>query len=84
MAGDEDVRNGRKADWKTSGSASYIEAAQRFWRKSYAGDYVGLALLFAGFMLVKMLGTPFYQQFSLSDTRIQHPFAVTQRVEGCT
>lgn len=38
----EDVRNGRKA--KLTGSDTGLwDTAQRWWRKSYAGDYLGEA-----------------------------------------
>lgn len=84
MAPGGDVRNGGRARLTVSSMVGAWEGAQRFWRKSYAGDYIGLALLFAGFMLVKMLGEPFYQTFTLDDTRIQHPYALVQRVETCT
>ena len=80
----QDVRNGRKAQLQTARDSGLWESAQRFWRKSYAGDYLGLALLLAGFLLVKYLGEPFYQQFLLNDPRIQHPHALVQRVGTCT
>lgn len=79
----EDVRNGRKAHLQTPSDSGLWEAAQRFWRKSYAGDYLGLALLLAGFLLVKYLGEPFYQMFALNDMRIQYPHAAVQRVDTC-
>ena len=79
-----DVRNGNKPRLTISNMGEMWEAAQRFWRKSYAGDYIGLALLFAGFVIVKMLGEPFHQQFTLGDTRIQHAYAEVQQVDTCT
>lgn len=78
----EDVRNGRKAHLPPSESGLW-ETAQRFWRKSYAGDYLGLALMLTGYLLVKYLGEPFYQMFVVNDTRISHPHAAVQRVSTC-
>ena len=80
----EDVRNGRKAHLLQTSESGLWETAQRFWRKSYAGDYLGLALLLTGFFLVKYLGEPFYQMFVVNDTRISHPHAAVQRVNTCT
>jgi len=83
----EDVRNGRKARLHllatTSDSSGIWDTAQRFWRKSYAGDYLGLAILLAGFLVVKNLSEPFYQTFVVNDVRISHPFAMEQRVPAC-
>ena len=78
----EDVRNGRKA--KVDNSSGLLEAAQRFWRKSYAGDYIGLALIIVGLMLEEAVAEPFHQMFVLNDTRIQHPWAEVERVGVCT
>ena len=90
----EDVRNGRKARLHLvatpsesallgSGGGGLWDTAQRFWRKSYAGDYLGLAILLAGFLVVKNLSEPFYQTFVVNDVRISHPFAMVQRVPAC-
>ena len=78
----EDVRNGRKTHLPMSESGLW-ETAQRFWRKSYAGDYLGLAVLLAGFLLIKHLGEPFYQEFVVNDLRISHSHAAVQRVGTC-
>ena len=74
----EDVRNGRKA--RPPHESGVWEAAQRFWRKSLAGEYVGLALLAGGYLLLKFFGHPFHQLFLLSDVRLQHPHAEEERV----
>lgn len=78
----ENVRNGRKASIPLPDSGLW-ETAQRFWRKSYAADYLGLALMLAGFLLIKNLGEPFYQEFVVNDIRISHPHAAVQRVGTC-
>ena len=94
LHGTEDVRNGRKArlhllatpngDTFVAGNGGGLwDTAQRFWRKSYAGDYLGLAILLAGFLVVKNLSEPFYQTFVVNDVRISHPFAMVQRVPAC-
>ena len=79
MAAPEDVRNGRKAKLSSNDSGLF-EAARRLWQKSYAGDYLGLALLLAAYLFIKFWGEPFHQMFRLSDARIQHPHAEVERV----
>ena len=78
----EDVRHGRKARL-TSNDSGLLEAAQRFWQKSYAGDYLGLILLTGAYMLLRMFGEPFHQMFTLDDVRLQHPHADIERVGVC-
>jgi len=82
MPGSESHDEGHKA--RLAGQQSgLLEAAQRFWRKSYAGDYLGLAVLFAAYSVIQMSAEPFHQMFTLSDTRIQHPHAEVERVPVC-
>lgn len=82
-ARDEDVRNGRKgalASPSRTGAGSLLESAQRFWQRSYAGDYIGLAIIIILWVPLKVFGEPFHQQFRLSDPRIQHSHAEVERV----
>lgn len=53
---------------------------QKFQR--YLPDWVTAFALTAYFILVAEHAKPFLRQFKLSDPRIQHPFAVTERVSG--
>ena len=64
----------------TSTPSSVYAVLQRFWQRSYAGDYLGLTLLLVAFLLVQFLGQPFHSQFRLNDPRIQHPHATNERV----
>ncbi|PPJ58957.1 hypothetical protein CBER1_04097 [Cercospora berteroae] len=57
------------------------ETARRFWQRSYAGDYLGLAILIAGFIILKLFDAPFHSQFRLDDPRLQHPHAEVERVD---
>jgi diacylglycerol diphosphate phosphatase/phosphatidate phosphatase len=59
------------------------ESARRFWQKSYAGDYLGLAGLIVAYIMFKLVDAPFHHQFRLDDMRIQHPFAEVERVPPC-
>jgi diacylglycerol diphosphate phosphatase/phosphatidate phosphatase len=59
------------------------ESVRRFWQKSYAGDYLGLAGLVVAYILFKLVDAPFHHQFRLDDMRIQHPFAEVERVPPC-
>lgn len=82
MPGSESHDEGHKA--KLFGQqGGLLEAAQRFWQKSYAGDYLGLAVLFAAYSVIQLSTEPFHQMFTLSDTRIQHPHAEVERVPVC-
>ena len=76
----QDARNGRKPLSPLPSPSNFLESAQRFWRKSYAGDYTGLLLLALVELLVKSFGEPFHQLFLLSDTRLQHPHADVETV----
>jgi diacylglycerol diphosphate phosphatase/phosphatidate phosphatase len=75
-----DARNGRKAKTLPNNETGLLETLHRFWQKSYAGDYIGLALVITGQTLISSLIEPFHQLFLLSDTRIQHPHAEIQTV----
>ena len=78
----------RKSTKAGSGSNSNIggnvtglwETLQRFWHKSYAGDYLGVILLLAAYLALQFKGEPFHRMFRLDDPRIQHPHADVERV----
>lgn len=76
------ARNGRKSkpSTTTSNNTSLLESAQRLLRRSYAGDYLGLAVLVVLYIPLKLLGEPFHQMFRLDDARIQYPHAEVERV----
>lgn len=76
---EDDVRNGRKGKSQTTRS-SILETAQRYLQRSYAGDYLGLAVIVILWIPLKIFGEPFHQMFRLSDPRIQHPHAEVERV----
>jgi len=72
--------NGRKSRTASADTGGLWETAQRFWRKSYAGDYSGLIILLVAYLLIQFLGKPFHQRFRLDDPRIQFPHAEVERV----
>ena len=81
----EDVRNGRKGKLASpTSTSSVLESIQRFWQRSYAGDYLGLAIIVILYVPLKVFGEPYHQMFRLSDPRIQHPHAEVERVGVCT
>ena len=44
--------------WRPTNDAGAVAGSvRRFWRRSYASDYVGLALLFAAYLGVSYIGT---------------------------
>lgn len=57
------------------------ETLQRFWVTGHAGDYLGLAILVAAWVLVRLWEEPFHSQFRLDDPRLQHPHAEVERVD---
>lgn len=59
--------------------AQYIEL-QKFRR--YVPDWITAFALTAYFILIAENATPFLRQFKLSDPKIQHPFAINERVSG--
>lgn len=58
----------------------FLEASRRFFARSYAADYLGLALIAILYAPLKIFDEPFHQQFRLNDPRIQHPHAEVERV----
>ncbi|KAF2239672.1 PAP2-domain-containing protein [Viridothelium virens] len=60
--------------------SGFVPTVRRLWTKSYASDYVGLAIVVAANALIGLLPSPFHQMFSLDDTRIQYPHADPERV----
>jgi diacylglycerol diphosphate phosphatase / phosphatidate phosphatase len=78
MAGD----TSRKA--KITQDTGLYESLHRFWQKSYAGDYLGLSILLAAYLVIQFLGEPFHRMFRLDDARITFPHAEVERVSVCT
>ncbi|KAH9838810.1 putative diacylglycerol pyrophosphate phosphatase 1 [Teratosphaeria destructans] len=65
----------------SSTAPSLLETFQRFWAKSYAGDYFGLAALLAAYIVIALIGEPFHRHFRLNDPRLQFPHAEVERVD---
>ena len=65
-------------------SPGVLESLRRFWQKSYAGDYLGLTLMLAAYILIQFFGEPFHRMFRLDDPRIGFPHAEVERVSVCT
>lgn len=64
-------------------TSGFYDTASRFWKRSYAGDYLGLTVLVVAYIIVKMLDEPYHQMFRLNDYRLQHPHAEVERVPVC-
>ncbi|PGH27706.1 hypothetical protein AJ80_00493 [Polytolypa hystricis UAMH7299] len=58
----------------------FLGGLARFWRRTYAADYVSLLLLATGWILIQLFVHPFHRMFSLDNVAIQFPFAVVERV----
>ncbi|RPA74163.1 acid phosphatase/Vanadium-dependent haloperoxidase [Ascobolus immersus RN42] len=52
---------------------------RHYYRTSYTPDWIALLLLLLS-NIIFLRHDPFYRQFSLSDLRISHPFAIHERV----
>ncbi|KFZ12975.1 hypothetical protein V502_06835 [Pseudogymnoascus sp. VKM F-4520 (FW-2644)] len=57
-----------------------VGAVARFWQKTYAPDYVGLAALIAAYVVLEFNTTPFHRLFELSNINIAYPHAEHERV----
>ncbi|KAI9834039.1 MAG: hypothetical protein M1819_003324 [Sarea resinae] len=57
-----------------------LAALARFWQKSYAAEYLGLALLLTAYLTIEFLMEPFHRMFSLDNIMIQFPHADVERV----
>ncbi|KAI7325129.1 PAP2-domain-containing protein [Hortaea werneckii] len=64
----------------TANESGLLEAVQRFWQKSYVGDYFGFILLLAAYIVIQFDAEPFHRLFRLDDPRIQFPHAEVERV----
>jgi len=58
----------------------FVGSIARFWEKTYAPDYVGLALLLTAYILVQFFMEPFHRMFALNNIMIQYPHALVERV----
>ncbi|KAF2273835.1 PAP2-domain-containing protein, partial [Westerdykella ornata] len=61
-------------------SPGFLGAVARFWQRSYASDYVGLAVLVAGYLTLVLVVEPFHRMFALDNMNIQFPHAEVERV----
>jgi len=58
----------------------FAGAAARFWQRSYASDYVGLAILITGYTMMQFFAEPFHRMFFLDNLAIGYPHAEMERV----
>ncbi|KAK0840565.1 hypothetical protein LTR03_010478 [Friedmanniomyces endolithicus] len=70
----------RRAKLSADGSSVYDTLLHVWQRSYYAGDYLGLAVLLAAYVLLQLLGEPFHRMFRLDDPRLQFPHAEVERV----
>ncbi|KAJ5914939.1 hypothetical protein N7504_003822 [Penicillium tannophilum] len=55
-------------------------AVARFYQRTYAGDYIALGCLVAGWFMIPIFVNPFHRMFSLDNKAIQYPMAAHERV----
>lgn len=77
MPGGNAQHSRRAAGLQQNGPSS---AASRFWQRSYASEYLGLAILIALYILTQFFVEPFHRMFSLDNLAIQFPHAEVERV----
>ncbi|KFY47098.1 hypothetical protein V495_02101 [Pseudogymnoascus sp. VKM F-4514 (FW-929)] len=70
---------GRATNGLTS-KPGVIGAVARFWQKTYAPDYVGVAVLVAAYIVLEFKTTPFHRLFDLGNIDIAYPHAEVERV----
>ncbi|KAH8816025.1 phosphatidic acid phosphatase type 2/haloperoxidase [Xylogone sp. PMI_703] len=61
-------------------STGWFGSVARFYQKSYAADYLGLAFMFAGYMVTEYFVTPFHRMIFINNINIQYPHALVERV----
>ncbi|KAE8445082.1 hypothetical protein EG329_013797 [Mollisiaceae sp. DMI_Dod_QoI] len=71
---------GRSPTGGLAARTGWIGSIARFWEKTYAADYVGLALLLTAYLLLQFLVEPFHRMFFISNINIQYPHAAVERV----
>jgi len=74
------ARNGRSPTGGLPARTGWIGSVARFWEKTYAPDYVGLALLLSAYILLVFLVEPFHRMFFINNINIQYPHAAVERV----
>ncbi|KAJ5651442.1 uncharacterized protein N7484_005165 [Penicillium longicatenatum] len=55
-------------------------AVARFYQRTYAGDYIALGCLVAGWFMIPIFVNPFHRMFSLDNKAIQYPMTAHERV----
>jgi hypothetical protein len=80
MPGSESHHDQRRMRSSSPTQSGLWETAQRFYSKSYAGDYIGLVILLLTLSFFETSSEPFHQMFTIDDPRIQHPHAEIERV----
>ncbi|CAG8953654.1 hypothetical protein HYFRA_00010113 [Hymenoscyphus fraxineus] len=73
-------RSTRSPDHGLTARQGWIGSIARFWEKTYAPDYIGLAILTTAYFLIEFLQEPFHRLFFLSNINIQYPHAEIERV----
>ncbi|KAF2494630.1 acid phosphatase/Vanadium-dependent haloperoxidase [Lophium mytilinum] len=79
MPGQGPQSNHRRINSLTQ-SPGFVGSFARFWQRSYASDYVGLAVLLTAYILLQFFAEPFHRMFSLDNLAIQYPHAEQERV----
>ena len=78
MPGSDSHHDPRRMRSSSPIQSGLLETAQRFYSKSYAGDYIGFVILLLTLAFFEF-SDPFHQMFTLDDPRIQHPHAEIER-----
>ncbi|KAM0707607.1 hypothetical protein Q7P35_004252 [Cladosporium inversicolor] len=78
MPGSESHHDSRRMRSSSPTQSGLLETAQRFYSKSYAGDYIGFVILLLTLAFFEF-SDPFHQMFTIDDPRIQHPHAEIER-----
>ncbi|KAF8850112.1 acid phosphatase/Vanadium-dependent haloperoxidase [Acephala macrosclerotiorum] len=73
-------RNTRSPSGGLASRTGWIGSVARFWEKTYAPDYVGLALLLTAYILLVFLVEPFHRMFFINNINLQYPHALVERV----
>ncbi|KAK4228669.1 phosphatidic acid phosphatase type 2/haloperoxidase [Podospora fimiseda] len=69
-----------RASNMTGSGTGLVASFGRFWKRTYASDYVGFTFLLISYLLIQFFVEPFHRMFSLTDLRISFPHAEIERV----
>ncbi|PMD15788.1 acid phosphatase/Vanadium-dependent haloperoxidase [Hyaloscypha hepaticicola] len=73
-------RRSQSPDRGLATRTGWIGSIARFWQKTYAADYLGVALLMAGYFSLAFFINPFHRMFFINNINLLYPHALKERM----